>query len=87
MSTPKQIIYAIGRKRVSAFLNVGETAISNAITRGKFPPAWFEGCRELASEVGIECPAHLFGQRGFSTPTQKRSDTPSKVQDPTKGAA
>ncbi len=45
---------------MAARLGVGSTAISNAITRGKFPPGWFRVLKDMASEAGIDCPMCLF---------------------------
>jgi len=54
---------AVGRKKMAEALEVLPTAISNAVGRETFPPAWYYTCKKLADEAGIECPRDLFGQR------------------------
>jgi hypothetical protein len=71
MITTTQFADAIGRSTMANALKVKRTAISNAVVRGSFPPAWLEMCRLLsADKSGIECPPQLFGQRPWHD-TQK----------------
>lgn len=44
-------------------LDVGATAVSNAVVRGWFPSSWYVTCSALAVLSGIECPPQLFGMR------------------------
>lgn len=44
-------------------LGVLPTAVSNAVGRSTFPPAWYFTCKRLAEDIGIACPRVLFGQR------------------------
>ena len=44
-------------------LDVGATAVSNAVVRGWFPASWYVTCSALAVLSGIECPPKLFGMR------------------------
>lgn len=48
------------RSAMADRIGVGRTAISNAVTRGKFPPSWFSILKQMADEAGIECPMCLF---------------------------
>ena len=55
----------LGRKEIAAVCDVPLQAVSNAVRRGGFPPAWFLAVSELAKVKGIDCPACLFSMRGF----------------------
>lgn len=59
---------AIGRKKMAESLGVGLTAVSNAVSRGKFPASWFTVCETLAEIEGVECPPALFGHKVPHTP-------------------
>lgn len=48
---------------MSEALQVLPTAVSNAVTRKQFPPAWYYTCKSLADSKGVDCPKDLFGQR------------------------
>lgn len=63
MITTYQFASAIGRKNMADALDVGATAVSNAVVRGRFPASWFARCQALASEAGVDCPPDLFGMR------------------------
>ena len=63
MMTATELADAIGRKKMQDALNVGATAVSNAVIRGWFPTRWFMVMSALAEEVGAECPPHLFGMK------------------------
>jgi len=61
--TSSQLADAIGRKQMAKLLGVGDTAVSNAVVRGWFPSSWFLVCKDLAKQVGAECPPALFKMR------------------------
>ena len=63
MMTAPQFADAVGRKNMADALEVGATAVSNAVVRGWFPSSWFYTCQHLAESVGVECPPQLFGMR------------------------
>lgn len=67
MTTTHDIADAIGRKRLAAELNVGLTAVGNAVVRGEFPASWFLIVKSLCDEAGANCPPHLFNMRGYNT--------------------
>lgn len=48
-------------------LDVGATAVSNAVVRGWFPSSWFLVVNDLAGERGIPCPPDLFKMKSPST--------------------
>lgn len=56
-----EIANVIGRKAIAEAVGVQATAVSNAIVRGKFPPAWFIAVQGLAQAAGIDCPPCIFG--------------------------
>lgn len=58
--TTVEICNAIGRSLIAAHLNVRVTAVSNAVTDGRFPARWFLVMTKLCSEHGIPCPKELF---------------------------
>ena len=57
---------ALGRKNIAAALGIQPTAVSNAVVRGGFPPAWFVACKALADKAGVDCPPDLFKMMGLS---------------------
>lgn len=61
--TASDIADAIGRKKLAAALQVGETAVSNHCVRGRFPPAWYLAVKTLADRIGCDCPSRLFKMR------------------------
>lgn len=63
MMTTQYIADAIGRGNIAEALNVGATAVSNAVVRGAFPPSWFLIVRDMAERQGIDCPPALFGMK------------------------
>lgn len=77
MITTQQFADAVGRKKLAAILGVGLTAVSNAVVRGKFPPAWFKASELMAEEAGVACPPELFGQKSVNT---QSVDCNGKVQ-------
>lgn len=60
MMTAPEFADAVGRKNLATALEVGATAVSNAVTRGWFPSSWFLVAKHLAQVAGIECPPELF---------------------------
>lgn len=60
MSTVTSICTAIGRRKLANALNVGVTAVGNAVKEGRFPAKWYVVVRAQCDAVGIECPTHLF---------------------------
>lgn len=52
---------AIGRRALASAAQVGLTAVSNAVVRGRFPAHWYLVAKALADERGVECPPSLFG--------------------------
>lgn len=68
MATPSEIADAIGRKKLAEALEVGRTAIGNAVDRGTFPSSWYLVVKALADEVGVECPASAFAMREYRCP-------------------
>lgn len=59
----REVVYAIGRKKLVASLDVGETAISEAIVRGHFPSGWYPTIKSLAEKEGLEVSLSLFNWR------------------------
>ena len=77
MCNTHEIADAIGRKKLAAELEVGLTAIGNAVVRGEFPSSWFLIVKKLCDEAGISCPPHLFRMRGVLPPNMEDGDTGS----------
>ena len=63
MKTVSEFIAAVGSKAIQERVSVNASAVSNAASRGEFPPAWFKGLSELANDNGIELPDGLFPWR------------------------
>ena len=82
MITTYQFASAVGRKKMAEALDVGATAVSNAVVRGRFPSSWFTRCQTLAIDAGVDCPPDLFGMRAAD-------DTPKvdKCKENQRGAA
>ncbi len=53
----------IGRAKMANALQIGSTAVSNAVVREKFPASWFRVLSVLCAEVGEDCPLDLFAMR------------------------
>lgn len=68
MMSTLEFANVVGRQKMASALCLGSTAVSNAVVRGTFPPSWFDTCRGLAKEAGIDCPPELFGQRPHTSP-------------------
>lgn len=63
MTTAIDIADALGRKKMADTLDVGVTAVSNAVVRGSFPAAWFLAVSEMCAGRGIDCPPSLFNMK------------------------
>jgi hypothetical protein len=51
---------AVGRREIADAVGVGLTAVSNAVKRGSFPPAWFFAVKAVCDAKGMACPAEAF---------------------------
>ncbi|WCR04791.1 hypothetical protein [Paracoccus saliphilus] len=58
--TTAQVCDAIGRSTIARSLGVKVTAVSNAVTDGKFPARWFLVINKFCEGDGIPCPDRLF---------------------------
>jgi hypothetical protein len=63
MNNIREIVKDIGREALCDELGCGSTAISNAITRGTFPPSWRKIISGLAKKKGVEISDDLFNWR------------------------
>lgn len=63
MQTLTEIADTLGRDELCRRLNVGETAIFNAIAKGYFPSGWFGVMTILARERGVSIPFDKFNWR------------------------
>lgn len=63
METARDIVDAIGRKRLRRRLGVSEQAISNALAAGSFPPAWYAEMLALSAEQRVSLPIAVFRWR------------------------
>lgn len=61
MMTVEKICDEVGRKKLANALNVTKSAITNAISAGKFSPRWYRVVSALCADKGIQCPDALFG--------------------------
>lgn len=60
MKNAAEVADFLGRVPIARAVGVGETAVSNAVSQGKFPARWYLAVRNLLNERGEECPDHLF---------------------------
>ena len=60
MMNVNQIADVIGRKAIADTVQVGATAVSNAIARGSFPASWYLSIRVLCEERGVPCETAWF---------------------------
>src|SRR6056297_2503933 len=74
MSQVSEFADAIGRQKLAQALDVGPTAVSNAVVRGCFPSSWFLVCQGLAREAGIACAPDLFRMRPAEGPRGTDTD-------------
>lgn len=67
MKTVQDIVLELDRAMLRDELQVGDTAISNAVSRNVFPAKWFDVVEKMCASKEIECPRSLFafvGNRG-----------------------
>ncbi len=68
MNNVSQIADIIGRKVIAETLQVGSTAVSNAIARGSFPASWYLSIQALCEERNLEFEPSWFAMvRPFRT--------------------
>lgn len=60
MSTVSEIVLQIGRANLRFRLGVSDTAISNALSRNKFPSKWYRVMLSECEKAGLDCPMDLF---------------------------
>lgn len=77
IETPSQLLDAIGKKRVQDALNVGRSAIYNALKAGKLPPSWFDVIDTFARSEGVDCPRRFFA---FVVPPSTNGDSQAHIQ-------
>lgn len=77
---------ALGRRRIADVVGVRVTAVSNAVSDGRFSARWFDAIDKMCGEAGIPCPRHLFsfvgveaddGLQGGSIPQPAASAAPT----------
>lgn len=83
----RQFADKVGRKKMAEALDVLPTAVSNAVGRETFPPAWYDACMKLASEAGIDCPRDLFAQRPLHNSQLVNATATFKAGIPDRGPA
>ena len=57
----KKLVATIGRKRLSSLLQLGSSAISNAVSRGYFAADCYLTVKSECQKHGIACSDDLFG--------------------------
>jgi hypothetical protein len=63
MTTPREIAETLGYGQIAAAVGVGLTAVSNAVSRDRFPATWFIVVSKLCRERGMDCPPEAFGMK------------------------
>lgn len=63
MEHARNIISSLGSREVAERLGVKLPAISNAVSSGQFPAAWYRELRNLGQEKGVVVPDRLFNWR------------------------
>ncbi|MGI3163622.1 helix-turn-helix domain-containing protein [Pseudooceanicola sp. 200-1SW] len=77
MVSALHIANILGRARLASELGVGDSAVSNAVSRGRFPASWFFVVNRLALSANIPCPPELFGMRAAEgEPPKGHSSSP-----------
>ena len=66
MTNARKIADTLGRKAIAERLDVGETAVSNAVVRGWFPATWSKLLEQMCEDAGIDCPPAVFKMRGYT---------------------
>lgn len=74
MLSPSEFADRVGRKKIAEALNVGQSAVSEAITRGLFSASWFDPLEKMARDEGIACPRSMFKWRKTNGKTKVFSD-------------
>ena len=62
-NTIEDVITSISVRDICDTLRVGDTAVSNAKARGKFPSSWYLPLKSLGECRGIDVPLELFNWR------------------------
>jgi hypothetical protein len=73
MVDAKNIAAQLGQRKIAVALDLGATAVNNALKRGKFPAAWYPIVREMCKAQGLKCPEDAFG---FKHPAADHSVCP-----------
>jgi hypothetical protein len=60
MTCISDIVSAVGRAGLRKKLDVSDTAISNALSRGLFPAKWYRIIHGECEAIGIDCPMAMF---------------------------
>lgn len=63
MMTVSEVCDVLGRKKIENRLGVSKAAISNAVSDGVFPSAWYGVISGMCGEKGIDCPLPIFSFR------------------------
>ena len=58
-----EIVDAIGRRSLCDDLDVGATAVSNAVVKGQFPASWYLVIAARCADLGLDCPSEIFNMR------------------------
>ncbi|MFC4731761.1 hypothetical protein [Salipiger abyssi] len=79
MMTVSDICDALGRKKMESRLGVSKAAISNAVSDGVFPSAWYEVISDMCREHRIECPTPIFNFRRPTDAAAQASRSPKSA--------
>ncbi|KQI66948.1 hypothetical protein AN189_17985 [Loktanella sp. 3ANDIMAR09] len=60
MKNVSDIVAAIGRSHLREVIGVTDTAISNALSKGAFPPGWYRIIKLECAAKQVSCPLDLF---------------------------
>lgn len=86
MTDVLKIADTLGRKEIATALDVGLTAVSNAVVKGRFPPSWYVVLLEMCRDASIDCPPELFQMKSTNSgkleksPEENREGTHDRVQ-------
>lgn len=64
MQTASDVADILGRKEIAQRVGVGLTAVSAAVSEGKFRASWYLEIKALGEEKGVEIPDALFTFKG-----------------------
>jgi hypothetical protein len=59
----KQIAKALGYRDIADAVDVEQSAVRAAVSRGSFPATWYMGISNLAAKRGVYCPFFAFSFR------------------------